>query len=250
MRVPVNRDILKWLEHNNVSTHYRGERRWKIGDFVSFDPGAEIESYVGFFAGFELCRIGSMSYTNSPVPIDISIGRYCSIAPNVIFAGLRHPIDNVSTSAFTHAPQLDVVARFLRDAECGYDNFLPNPQRPPLQIEHDVWIGSGAVLLGGIILGTGSVIAAGSVVTKSVAPYTIVAGNPARPIRERFPSALAAALLRSQWWEYKFTDFAALDLAHPERFLDAFEERKPTLEPYRPKPLALAALAALSDAKS
>ncbi|HEV8016810.1 MAG TPA: CatB-related O-acetyltransferase [Stellaceae bacterium] len=240
MRVAVTQQILDRLDRHNISTHYRGLPRWNIGDFLSFDPHATIEPYVGIYAGFGLCRMGYMSYANSALPVDIAIGRYCSIGPGVRFVGGRHPLEYVSTSVFTHAPELDIVARFVKDSGGGYNAFLANPQRAPVKIENDVWIGTGAMLMSGITLGTGSAVAAGSVVTKSVAPYDIVGGNPARPIRKRFPEDIAAALLRAEWWRYKFTDFEKLDLAQPERFLAQFETVKNALEPYRPTPIALA----------
>ena len=67
-------------------------------------------------------------------------------------------------------------------------------------IEHDVWIGRGCTIMSGLTIRSGSVIAAGSVVVKNVAPYTIVGGNPAKPIRQRFPDALVEQLLKLQWW--------------------------------------------------
>ena len=69
-------------------------------------------------------------------------------------------------------------------------------------IGHDVWIGHGAVVLPGRSVGTGAVIAAGAIVTKDVAPYMIVAGNPAKPIRPRFPAEIAAALERVACWDW------------------------------------------------
>jgi serine acetyltransferase len=65
-----------------------------------------------------------------------------------------------------------------------------------------VWIGHGAIVLPGRSIGIGAVVAAGAVVTKDVAPYAIVAGNPARVIRQRFPAAIADRLLRLAWWNW------------------------------------------------
>jgi phosphonate metabolism protein (transferase hexapeptide repeat family) len=86
-------------------------------------------------------------------------------------------------------------------------------------IGHDVWIGHGAVILAGRSIGTGSVIAAGAIVTKDVPSYTIVAGNPARPIRPRFPAEIADALERLAWWDWSheqlhaaLPDFRALSI--------------------------------------
>ena len=70
-----------------------------------------------------------------------------------------------------------------------------------MTIGNDVWIGSGAMILSGVTIGDGAVVAARAVVTKDVPPYAIVAGNPARLVRYRFDEATIAALLEAAWWE-------------------------------------------------
>jgi acetyltransferase-like isoleucine patch superfamily enzyme len=72
---------------------------------------------------------------------------------------------------------------------------------PPLRIGSDVWVGTGAVILGPLTVGHGAVIGAGAIVTRDVAPYTVVAGNPARPLRRRFDDATCERLLALRWWE-------------------------------------------------
>ena len=75
-------------------------------------------------------------------------------------------------------------------------------KRPPLEIGHDVRIGANAIILPGVSrIGNGAVIGAGSVVTKDVGPYEIVAGNPARTIRKRFDERQITALENCRWWE-------------------------------------------------
>ena len=112
------------------------------------------------------------------------VGRYCSIS-NVTGIGLnRHDMNGLSTGLLPHktsAPQ-------------------PVPQQPYTVIGSDVWIGFGASIIGGVRVGHGACIAAGAVVTHDVEPYTVVAGNPAKPIRKRFSDGIIAALLASKWW--------------------------------------------------
>jgi carbonic anhydrase/acetyltransferase-like protein (isoleucine patch superfamily) len=86
-----------------------------------------------------------------------------------------------------------------------------------------VWIGHGAIVLPGVTVGDGAVVAAGAVVTRNVEPYTIVAGVPARPIKRRFEPALAARLQALAWWDWphdmleaSVEDFRALT---PEAFV-------------------------------
>jgi hypothetical protein len=73
--------------------------------------------------------------------------------------------------------------------------------RGDVTIGHDVWIGSQAMIMSGVSIGHGAVIAARAVVTKDVAPYAIVGGNPARELRKRLPEVDIAALLDVRWWD-------------------------------------------------
>ncbi|MGZ3296248.1 MAG: chloramphenicol acetyltransferase, partial [Xanthobacteraceae bacterium] len=82
-----------------------------------------------------------------------------------------------------------------------------------VHIGHDVWIGHGAIVLPGRGIGTGAVVAAGAVVTKDVPAYTIVAGNPARTIRRRFPESVTNRLAELSWWDW---DHEALRKALPD----------------------------------
>ena len=139
--------------------------------------------------------LGHCSYSNSDMS-HASCGNYCSIGEGVCLGPSNHPLDRLTTHPLTYLP-----------VAWPYGDF-PIRRKPfegvwePVEIGHDVWIGSGAVVMGGVRIGTGAVIAAHAVVTEDVPPYAIVAGVPARPIRFRFPEDLVAELLDSQWWEY------------------------------------------------
>src|ERR1700688_3072057 len=82
-----------------------------------------------------------------------------------------------------------------------------------VHIGHDVWIGHAAIVLPGRSIGTGAVVAAGAVVTKDVPAYTIVGGNPARPIRRRFSETISGRLAELAWWDW---DHEALRRALPD----------------------------------
>lgn len=120
------------------------------------------------------------------------IGSFCSIANGVVIGGGMHPVSWISSSPAFYAGRDSIRAKFAEHAR--------EPVRRT-RIGHDVWIGQNALIKQGITIGTGAVIGMGAVVTKDVAPYAIVAGNPARLIRLRFPAALVDALLQSEWWE-------------------------------------------------
>lgn len=131
----------------------------------------------------------------------LRIGRYCSIADSVsIFLGGNHRPDWVSTYPFNSIPAWPDAASIKGHPATRGDVVIGN----------DVWIGDGATILSGVTVGDGAVIGARSVVTHSVPPFVIVAGNPAREIRERFPKHIAAALCRIAWWDRPDEEVRAL----------------------------------------
>ena len=129
------------------------------------------------------------------------IGSFTSIANNVVLGGGRHPMEWVGMSPVFYEGRDSVKAKFSTRSRA------PNLQ---VKVGHDVWIGRSAIVLPGVEVGDGAVIGAGAVVTKSVPPYAIVAGNPARLIRYRFNELLVKRLLASQWWSYKDADLHRL----------------------------------------
>ena len=125
-----------------------------------------------------------------------TIGKFCSIAAMTRINPGNHPMQRASQAHFTYR------ASAYFPGEADEAEFFDWRRSPPVTIGHDVWIGHGAIVLPGRSIGTGAVVAAGAIVTKDVAPYTIVAGNPARPIRRRFPEAIAERLRRLAWWDW------------------------------------------------
>lgn len=125
--------------------------------------------------------------------LQAEIGRYTSIASNVTLGGARHPMERVSMSPAFYAGRDSIKTKFAE-----FD--LPPPTK--IIIGHDVWIGKSAIVLPGVTIGNGAVVGAGSVVTKDVPPYAIVAGNPARLIRFRFSEGVIEKLQASQWWQW------------------------------------------------
>ncbi len=239
MRAVLTRQSVEWLDDHRIFFHPKHRTKIKAGEVLTYQDKAKVEPYVGFFFGRKVCSFGTMSFTNTEVPIQLTVGRHCLIGAEVIAHLAHHPIANVAMSAFNSGAEGLPTRAFLEDhGGAGFE--LANPGRPPPVIEHDVWIGTRAILMPGVVIRTGSVVAAGSVVTKSVGPYEIVGGNPARVIRKRFPDDVIAGLLDSEWWLYRFTDFAGLALDDPPRFLPEFLKRKPDLEPYLPTPALMA----------
>ncbi|MBQ9229395.1 MAG: CatB-related O-acetyltransferase [Eubacterium sp.] len=119
------------------------------------------------------------------------IGSFCSISWNVSIGGANHDYSRITTHAFLYSGDFGL----LGDEAPLYDRFTDQ-----CVIGNDVWIGCGATVCRGVTVGDGAVIAAGAVVTHDVAPYTIVAGVPAKPIKKRFSDDVIDLLLQSQWW--------------------------------------------------
>lgn len=101
---------------------------------------------------------------NCLIPPKVNIGKYTMLAPRVSILGGDHIYDN---------PDCPII-------------FSGRPKTPKTIIGRDVWIGTNVIIMSGVIIGDGAIIAAGSVVTKNVDAYSIVGGNPAKYIRNRF----------------------------------------------------------------
>jgi carbonic anhydrase/acetyltransferase-like protein (isoleucine patch superfamily) len=139
-------------------------------------------------------ELGSHSYVGAGSVIHRThMGRFCSIGPGCRFGGGRHPTDFVSTHPIFYSPNPFTGVSF---ADRSYFD-----EYADIHIGHDVWIGANAIVLDGVEIGDGAIIAAGAVVTSDVDPYAIVGGVPAKRIRFRFDEATVAALRASRWWE-------------------------------------------------
>jgi acetyltransferase-like isoleucine patch superfamily enzyme len=142
--------------------------------------------------------IGDFSYGRPKVRFPesgakLAVGRYCSIADGVeILLGGDHRLDFVTTYPF------GAMTGIWPEA-AGRDGF--HASKGDVVIGHDVWLGSQCMILSGVRIGHGAVVAARAVVTKDVPPYAVVGGNPARVIRMRFDEATAARLVASRWWD-------------------------------------------------
>lgn len=135
--------------------------------------------------------IGSYSYTGMNTVIKhASIGKFCSISWNVSISGGGHNYHYMTPHPFIHLPSFGVT-----------DN-KTELEIEEITIGNDVWIGMNSCILQGVSIGDGAVIGAGSVVTKDVPPYAIVAGNPARILKYRFTDDMIAKLLDLQWWNF------------------------------------------------
>lgn len=120
------------------------------------------------------------------------VGKYCSVADNVQIGLGTHPIKRISTSPFFYSKN-----NIFKKAVYHDDSIIEFSETI---VGNDVWIGYGALIMGGIKIGNGAIIAAGSVVTKDVPDYSIVGGVPAKLIKYRFDEKIREKLLESEWW--------------------------------------------------
>jgi acetyltransferase-like isoleucine patch superfamily enzyme len=142
----------------------------------------------------------------------VTIGAFCSIADEVvIFGGGEHRADWVTTFPLRIA---------FGDPLAGQDGHPAT--KGPTEIGNDVWIGYGATILSGVKIGDGAVIGARALVSRDVAPYSIVAGNPAQKIKMRFEDVQIAALLHIRWWEWPTDKIAACQAQLCGGNIDAF----------------------------
>ncbi|MFV0348183.1 MAG: chloramphenicol acetyltransferase [Halodesulfovibrio sp.] len=159
------------------------------------------------------CRIGDYSYVmNDSDLMYTTVGKFCSIASHVRINPSNHPMWRATQHHFTYRASF---YGFGEDEPWLFDW----RKQSPVTLGHDVWVGHGAIILPGNTIGTGAVVAAGAVVTKDVPDYTIVAGVPAKPIRQRFPQDIQQALKRIAWWDWDherigaaLNDFRAADV--------------------------------------
>lgn len=130
------------------------------------------------------------------------IGRFCQIAAGVEFVmnGANHQMNAVSTFPFYTLEGWNMQAPAKSDL----------PLKGDTVIDNDVWIGQNAVILPGVHIASGAIIGANAVVGSDVPPYTIVAGNPAKPIRKRFDDELINLLLEWKWWDKSVEEIDAL----------------------------------------
>jgi hypothetical protein len=131
-------------------------------------------------------------YPGDP-PDPVTIGAYCSVASSLRFMiGGNHDPALVSTYTFP--------------------GFGGSRSKGPITVGSDVWIGNDVLILSGVTVGHGAVIGTRSVVTRDVRPYAIVAGNPARELRRRFPDEQIERLLEAAWWTWPEAEL--MSIAH------------------------------------
>jgi acetyltransferase-like isoleucine patch superfamily enzyme len=166
-------------------------RRFELLGYLEFEVPIRLLA-----CSLDSVGMGAYSYVAAGSRLErVKVGRFCSIADEVRIGLGSHPMGWLSTNPFSYFPL--VPGLHVETPPFTYDW-----QAKPTELGHDVWIGARVMIPGGVKIGTGAVVAAGSIVTKDVPPYAVVAGNPARIVKQRFADELIADLLASNWWQY------------------------------------------------
>lgn len=158
----------------------------EIGDFTYYDDPAGPEHFVVKCVLYHYPFIGDR----------LLIGRYCAIAEGAKFVmnGANHAMAGFSTYPFNI---------FGNGWEEGFDQATWSKElRGDTVVGNDVWIGMEALVMPGIAIGHGAIVAARAVVSRDVPPYSIVAGNPAKVVKQRFDPQTVARLLAVAWWDW------------------------------------------------
>lgn len=185
---------------------------------------ASFGAYVEIGQGSRIAHstIGDYSYCDRFADIaNTTLGKFANIAAFVRIGATDHPMDKASLHHFHYRS-----ASYFDDVADDADWFAHRRTRRTM-IGHDTWIGHGAQVRPEVTIGHGAVIAGGAIVTKDVAPYMIVAGIPAVPLRARFSDAIADRMMALAWWDWPHDRLrAALDdfrQLRAEEFLDRYE---------------------------
>ena len=154
----------------------------KIGKGVFIHWNSEIKSRT---------QIGNYTRINGRISIrgtaEVKIGKYCAIGTNITIISNNH---NMNYANVQDALQKNNRFKVFTEEKLG------------VTLGNNIWIGDNALILAGVCVGDGSVIGAGSIVTKDIKPFSVVAGVPARTIRKRFKDEIIKKLLDIQWWNW------------------------------------------------
>lgn len=191
---------------------------------------SQIETeFIGAYTYINLRAVQHLT-TNSVVECQ-RIGRFCMIAHSVNIGMAGHPTKNLSSHlVFRYDKKTDYAHDYMTIENTVFENearikYIENAKKPLPIIGNDVWIGHGATILNGIRIGDGAIVGAGSVVTKDVPAYSIVAGNPAKVIRYRFSEKQIEKLENLRWWKYGADILYGIDLEKIDDAINIIEDR-------------------------
>ena len=173
-----------------------------LGDNVKV-PGTTLsgKNKIGSKSIVASSQVGHGSYIGQSCQFNqVSIGKYCSIGNNVRVITSTHPMNEfISTHPAFYSTMQQAGFTYVQNQK--FDEYLFLNKSTSVSIGNDVWIGDDVMIMGGIEIGDGAILAARALVTKNVGNYEIVGGVPAKLIRHRFPEDEVKYLLAVKWWD-------------------------------------------------
>ena len=226
----------KFIESNNGNGIVFGNSEVEIGKF-GCKRVVSIEAPVILRGGnIDVGFIGAFTYTNGESNFRYieSIGRFCQIASDVTIGLAEYDTKNITTHAmFDIGTEMFKNYYNFNTYEKKYNEIKENMKKNRNRkkdkfviIGNDVWIGAQTIILRGVKIGDGAVIAAGSVVTKDVPPYAVVGGNPAKIIKDRFKESIIQQLLEIKWWNYGPEILHGIDITNLDEAIKELNNRK------------------------
>lgn len=155
-----------------------------VGDYTYYDDFESVDNFEK-----------NVKYHFDFIGDKLIIGKFCMLASGVTFImnGANHKMDGITAYPFNI---------FGKDWKVAEPKLSDLPYKGDTIIGNDVWIGTNVTIMPGVKVGDGAIIASNATVTKDVAPYSIVGGNPAKEIKKRFSDAKIEELLALQWWNW------------------------------------------------
>lgn len=161
----------------------------------SFAKNVEFSDHNILYGASVVCnsKIGRHTYAAGASLGNCDVGAFCSIGPRALVGGLgKHPTTMISTHPVFYSK--------LNQSGTSFSDQNYFEEVPRTRIGNDVWIGANVIVLDGVKVGDGAIIAAGAVVTKDVPAYAVVAGIPAKIIKYRFSATEIGLLVKVRWW--------------------------------------------------
>jgi acetyltransferase-like isoleucine patch superfamily enzyme len=151
---------------------------------VTFEGKNAVPDRCNFSGTIHIGYATTLGYNNL-LGGNITIGKYCQLGVDVAIHATNHPIHYLTT--YINSNLFNGELKQFKEENT-------------ITIGHDVWMGHNVIIVGNVTIGNGAILAAGSVVTKDVEPYAIVAGVPAKTLKKRFSDEIIAEIEALQWW--------------------------------------------------
>lgn len=187
--------LKKWQHYFNALRHKTKSKKLRIGyqnDIKDSQFGSH--NTLGDHVSIHHSTLGDFSYVSYETVLrHVTIGKFCSIGPRCQIGLGKHPTNGfLSTHPLFFSKTPPTAVSLLKENKFQ--------ETEAIHIGHDVWIGANVIVMDGISIGDGAIIAAGSIVTKDVAPFSMVKGTPALHYKLRFSTEKIESILKDPWW--------------------------------------------------